>query len=48
MQDNDTLTIRPAELEDLPAIVTLLADDPLGAKRENAVKPLPEYYVEAI
>ncbi|MGW6917686.1 N-acetyltransferase family protein [Kitasatospora sp. NPDC054939] len=29
------LTIRPATAEDLPAIVAMLADDPLGATREN-------------
>ncbi|MCP3680814.1 MAG: GNAT family N-acetyltransferase [Gammaproteobacteria bacterium] len=47
MKDSDTLVIRRAESDDLPAIVTLLADDPLGAERERAVKPLPESYVEA-
>ncbi|MEU6927995.1 GNAT family N-acetyltransferase [Streptomyces sp. NPDC046374] len=29
------LEIRPAEQDDLPAIVAMLADDPLGAKRES-------------
>lgn len=29
------LTIRPAEAADLPAIVAMLADDPLGATRES-------------
>ncbi|KQV20618.1 MULTISPECIES: GNAT family N-acetyltransferase [unclassified Kitasatospora] len=29
------LTIRPAEATDLPAIVAMLADDPLGATRES-------------
>ena len=29
------LDIRPAVLEDIPAIVAMLADDPLGAQRES-------------
>lgn len=29
------LDIRPALMEDIPAIVAMLADDPLGAKRET-------------
>jgi ribosomal protein S18 acetylase RimI-like enzyme len=29
------ITIRPANREDVPAIVALLADDPLGATRED-------------
>ncbi|MEU7014336.1 GNAT family N-acetyltransferase [Streptomyces sp. NPDC046385] len=29
------LEIRPAEQDDLPAIVAMLADDPLGAQRES-------------
>ncbi|GAA0696310.1 GNAT family N-acetyltransferase [Kitasatospora atroaurantiaca] len=29
------LTIRPVVLADLPAIVAMLADDPIGAKRES-------------
>ncbi|MFG2718689.1 GNAT family N-acetyltransferase [Streptomyces sp. NPDC048416] len=29
------LEIRPATLKDIPAIVALLADDPLGARRES-------------
>ncbi|MFK4224510.1 GNAT family N-acetyltransferase [Streptomyces sp. NPDC019890] len=29
------LEIRPAVLEDIPAIVAMLADDPLGARRES-------------
>ncbi|MFI5533343.1 GNAT family N-acetyltransferase [Kitasatospora sp. NPDC051853] len=32
---NDKLTIRPATEADLPAIVAMLADDPLGATRES-------------
>jgi ribosomal protein S18 acetylase RimI-like enzyme len=46
MQASD-LTFRPATSEDLPAIVALLANDPLGAKRENHVPPLPASYEAA-
>ncbi|MEU3773066.1 GNAT family N-acetyltransferase [Streptomyces sp. NPDC032472] len=35
MPDPAELSIRPATEEDLPAIVALLADDPLGATRES-------------
>ena len=38
---------RKAKREDLPAIVRLLADDPLGAKRERFETPLPEGYLRA-
>ncbi|HEY8977985.1 MAG TPA: GNAT family N-acetyltransferase [Streptomyces sp.] len=31
----DSLTVRAAAIDDLPAIVALLADDPLGAQRES-------------
>lgn len=41
------LTFRPATRADLPALVHLLADDPLGATREAAVDPLPVSYHEA-
>ena len=46
MQSSD-LTFRRATHKDLPAIVALLADDPLGAKRENPVLPLPASYETA-
>jgi ribosomal protein S18 acetylase RimI-like enzyme len=36
--------LRRATAQDLPAIVRLLADDPLGAKRERYEEPLPESY----
>jgi ribosomal protein S18 acetylase RimI-like enzyme len=36
-----------ARIEDLPAIVRLLADDPLGAKRERFANPLPASYLRA-
>jgi ribosomal protein S18 acetylase RimI-like enzyme len=41
------LSFREAKVEDLPAIVRLLADDPLGAKRERFATPLPASYVRA-
>ncbi|GAA3094163.1 MULTISPECIES: GNAT family N-acetyltransferase [Streptomyces] len=36
MTDTPELAIRPATEDDLPAIVAMLADDPLGATRESA------------
>ena len=41
------ITIRPARREDVPAIVALLADDPLGRTREDNTDPLPEAYWQA-
>ncbi|HWK63476.1 MAG TPA: GNAT family N-acetyltransferase [Rhizobiaceae bacterium] len=41
------LQFRRAQASDLPAIVALLADDPLGAKREDASVPLSRSYREA-
>jgi GNAT superfamily N-acetyltransferase len=41
------LTFRCATLADLPAIVALLANDPLGARREKHVHPLPDSYADA-
>lgn len=35
MTDASELTIRPATEADLPAVVAMLADDPLGATRES-------------
>jgi ribosomal protein S18 acetylase RimI-like enzyme len=43
----DDVRFRPARAGDLPAIVRLLADDPLGAKREDVRDPLPEAYRRA-
>ena len=37
-------TFRPARADDVPRIVALLADDPLGARREDARDPLPPAY----
>lgn len=39
--------IRKANQDDIPAIVRLLADDPLGSQRERYEKPLPKSYYEA-
>lgn len=39
--------IRPATRDDVPAIVAMLADDPLGATRERFADPLPEDYFAA-
>ena len=41
------VTFRRAIRDDLPAIVRLLADDPLGASREQVTTPLPEAYYTA-
>jgi ribosomal protein S18 acetylase RimI-like enzyme len=41
------LQFRRARRQDLPAIVRLLADDPLGAKRERYETPLPVSYRHA-
>jgi ribosomal protein S18 acetylase RimI-like enzyme len=39
--------IRRAKKADLPAVIALLADDPLGRDREEASHPLPAGYHEA-
>jgi ribosomal protein S18 acetylase RimI-like enzyme len=39
---------RDATVQDLPAIVALLADDALGAGREELSDPLPQAYHEAV
>ncbi len=41
------VAVRTATAADLPAIVRLLADDPLGATRECFEEPLPQAYVES-
>ena len=41
------VTFRRAREADVPDIVRLLADDPLGAKRERHETPLPESYARA-
>jgi len=42
-----SVTIRLARREDLPAIVGMLADDPLGRARERIEDPLPDSYYRA-
>ena len=44
---NDQFTIREAALSDLPAIIAILADDPLGATREDASLPPLKAYRDA-
>ncbi|RUZ78326.1 GNAT family N-acetyltransferase [Mesorhizobium sp. M7A.F.Ca.US.006.01.1.1] len=41
------ITFRKAVASDLPDIVAMLADDPLGAGREDASLPLAQGYVDA-
>ena len=43
--DAKLITIRPAARADLPTIVAMLADDPLGARRERP--DMPESYLQA-
>lgn len=45
--ERQEVEIREAVREDLPAIVALLADDPLGEQREVAADPLPPGYHQA-
>ncbi|WP_432092258.1 N-acetyltransferase family protein [Streptomyces sp. bgisy100] len=40
------LEIRPATPQDIPAVVAMLADDPLGAQRESPDDPAP--YLRAL
>ncbi len=47
IKENPNFTIRLATSLDLPKIVFLLADDPLGATRERFENPLPESYQKA-
>ena len=42
-----SITIRRARREDVRAIVTMLADDPLGSARERFDEPLPPSYFAA-
>ncbi len=39
--------MRPARREEVPVIVALLADDKLGAQREDLREPLPQAYYDA-
>jgi ribosomal protein S18 acetylase RimI-like enzyme len=47
MTTDINFTIRSATRDDLAAIVALLADDPLGSRRESYVLPLPDSYEAA-
>jgi len=44
---SQTLRFRGATAADLPAIVAMLANDPLGAQRERLEDPLPPSYLSA-
>ena len=46
-ESQPSVRIRPATREDVPAIVRMLADDPLGATRERYEDPLPAEYWSA-
>ena len=41
------VTVRIADIDDLPDIIRMLADDFLGAQREDYADPLPDSYVRA-
>ena len=45
--EDRALTFRSAQKEDVPYVVHVLADDPLGALRERDEDPLPESYYSA-
>ncbi|MDL4773774.1 MULTISPECIES: GNAT family N-acetyltransferase [Thermomonosporaceae] len=47
MQRDQEVTFREATPDDLPGIVRLLADDPLGATRETPAGTVPETYLAA-
>src|SRR4028119_67750 len=46
-QEQLNFSIRRATRDDVPVIVSLLADDPLGSRRENYQNPLPQSYYDA-
>ncbi|RIV68577.1 GNAT family N-acetyltransferase [Flagellimonas aequoris] len=41
------MKFKKARAKDVPAIVEMIADDPLGSKRENYTIPLPKSYYDA-
>lgn len=45
--NHESVSIRPARREDVPAIVAMLADDHLGRTRERVEDPLPAVYYKA-
>ncbi|KXF77436.1 hypothetical protein ATN84_08635 [Paramesorhizobium deserti] len=46
-EDQASLTFRKAVFSDLPEIVAMLADDELGARREDTTLPLRAEYLKA-
>lgn len=48
MDESSGLRLRTAEQRDLVDIVRMLADDPLGARREDFRDPLPASYQQAL
>jgi GNAT superfamily N-acetyltransferase len=44
---SSAMILREATREDLPTIVRMLADDPLGQKRHRVEEPLPQDYYAA-
>jgi len=47
MTETNSMTLREAQRDDMPRIVALLADDPIGASREALADPLPDVYTRA-
>src|SRR5262245_38765928 len=45
--DDAPVIVRPATREDIPAVVRLLADDVLGARRERLEDPVAPVYLAA-
>ena len=46
-EDEQTVGLRAATIEDLPVLVQMLADDMLGSQREDVSEPLAASYVSA-
>ena len=47
LEGSEDVIIRGAEHADISGIVRMLADDPLGAGREQYSDPLPDAYLDA-
>lgn len=47
MPSSEALRLRSATRDDVPDVIRMLADDPLGARREAYRSPLPESYYAA-
>ena len=41
------MEFRKATIADVPMIISMIADDPLGSKREQFEDPLPQFYYDA-